>query len=562
MLDKADDARARETRTGPRLDFQEHLADLEAAGLVERIDTPINKDTELHPLVRWQFVGGVPEDKRKAFIFTNVTDAKGRKYDIPVVVGALSASPEIYAFGMGRKVEEIGDAWMQAINHPIAPVRVTSAPCQEVVITGDGLKAPGGLNALPVPVSTPGFDSAPYLTATLCVTRDPETGVQNMGTYRAGLKAADRLAVRMVAREATGAGGFLHWQKYRARKEKMPIAIVVGAAPIVVFTGPQKLAIDLDEMGVAGGLAGEPIRMVKCKTIDLDVPADSEIVIEGLIDCEKLEPEAPFAESNGYVALEAFNMPMDVTAITRKKKPVFCSIISQVTPSESSVIKKVAYEPLFLAHLRDRLAIKGVTRVAMHERLTNLRPVIFIQVTAGTPRTEIWRALHGASSLMSNCGKIVVAVSDDIDPTSVDAVLWSLAYRSNPIQDVQIVPYRGGVQGAQYGPRESDSSMLVDATRKRPMAPLALPTREHMEHARELWERLNLHPLTVTSPWHGYHLGDWTDTWEKFAERAAVGDWELSGQETLKRQRGGDIMPETSVRAVEKDNVPSGGKGE
>jgi UbiD family decarboxylase len=562
MLDKADDARTRTTRTGPRLDFQEHLADLEAAGLVERIDTPIDKDTELHPLVRWQFVGGVPEDKRKAFIFTNVTDAKGRKYDIPVVVGALSASPEIYAFGMGRKVEEIGDAWMQAINHPIAPIRVTSAPCQEVVITGDGLKAPGGLNALPVPVSTPGFDSAPYLTATLCVTRDPETGVQNMGTYRAGLKAADRLAVRMVAREATGAGGFLHWQKYRARKEKMPIAIVIGAAPIVVFTGPQKLAIDLDEMAVAGGLAGEPIRMVKCKTIDLDVPADSEIVIEGLIDCEKLEPEAPFAESNGYVALEAFNMPMDVTAITRKQKPVFCSIISQVTPSESSVIKKVAYEPLFLAHLRDRLAIKGVIRVSMHERLTNLRPVIFIQVAAGTPRTEVWRALHGASSLMSNCGKIVVAVSDDIDPTSVDAVLWSLAYRSNPIQDVQIVPYRGGVQGAQYGPRESDSSMLVDATRKRPMAPLALPTREHMEHARELWERLNLHPLTVTSPWHGYHLGDWTETWEKFAKRAAVGDWELSGQETLKRQRGGDIMPETSVRAVEKDNAASGGKGE
>ncbi len=550
MLDKADDART--TRTGPRLDFQEHLADLEAAGLVERIDTPINKDTELHPLVRWQFVGGLPEDKRKAFVFTNVTDAKGRKYDIPVVVGALSASPEIYAMGMGRKVEEIGDAWMQAINHPIAPVRVSSAPCQEVVITGDALKAPGGLAALPVPVSTPGFDSAPYLTATLCVTRNPETGVQNMGTYRAGLKAADRLAVRMVAREATGAGGFLHWQKYRERKEKMPIAIVVGAAPIVVFTGPQKLAIDLDEMGVAGGLAGEPIRMVKCKTIDLDVPADAEIVIEGLIDCQKLEPEAPFAESNGYVALEAFNMPMDVTAITRKTKPVFCSIISQVTPSESSVIKKVAYEPLFLAHLRDHLAIKGVTRVAMHERLTNLRPVIFIQVAAGTPRTEVWRALHGASTLMSNCGKIVVAVSDDIDPTSVDAVLWCLAYRSNPVQDVQLVPYRGGVQGAQYGPNQSDSSMLIDATRKRPMAPLALPTREHMDHARELWERLGLHPLTVTSPWHGYHLGDWTETWEKFARRAAVGDWELSGEETLKRQRGGDIMPETSVRAVEK----------
>src|ERR1700733_5774229 len=221
MLDQADEARrARTTRQGPRLDFQDHLADLEAAGLVTRIDTPINKDTELHPLVRWQFVGGVPEDKRRAFVFTNVTDAKGRKYDIPGVVGALSASPEIYAIGMGRKVEEIGEAWLAAINHPIAPVVVTSAPCQEGVIIGYDLKAPGGLNALPVPVSTPGFDSAPYLTATLCITRDPASGVQNMGTYRAALKAADRLAVRMASRLG-GAGGYLHWEKYRARGQQM-----------------------------------------------------------------------------------------------------------------------------------------------------------------------------------------------------------------------------------------------------------------------------------------------------------------------------------------------------
>jgi 4-hydroxy-3-polyprenylbenzoate decarboxylase len=555
MLDQADDVRRShslvgENGGGPRLDFQQHLADLEAAGLVERIDTPINKDTELHPLVRWQFVGGVPEEKRRAFVFTNVTDSKGRKYDMPVVVGALSASPEIYAIGMGCKVEEIGPAWMAAIANPIAPVAVTAAPCQEVVITGDALKAPGGLAALPVPVSTPGFDSAPYLTATLCITRDPDSGIQNMGTYRAALKAADRLAVRMVAREATGAGGFRHWLKYRDRGAPMPIAIVVGAAPVVMFTGPQKLAIDLDELGIAGGLAGEPIRMVRAKTIDLDVPADAEIIIEGMIDPQVLEPEAPFGESNGYVALEAFNMPMQVTAITRKRNAVFCSIISQVTPSESSVIKKVAYEPVFLAHLRDHLSIKGVLRVAMHERLTNLRPVIFVQIAHGTPRTEVWRALQGTAALMSNCGKIVVAVSDDIDPHSVDAVLWSLAYRTNPVEDVQLVPNRGGVQGAQYGPDRTDSGLLIDATRKRPMAPLALPTREHMEHARALWERLGLHPLTVTSPWHGYQLGDWTEAWETFARRAAAGDWELSGLETLARQRGG-VMPETSIREVE-----------
>ncbi len=557
MLDQPATYRRPQTQgTRPRLDFQDHVADLEASGLLVRIDRPINKDTELHPLVRWQFLGGVPENKRRAFLFSNVTDSKGRHYDIPVVVGALAASPDIYAIGMGQEVDRIGEAWMRAIANPIAPISVAEPPCQEVVVTGDELRKPGGgVARLPVPVSTPGFDSAPYLTATLCITRDPDTGIQNMGTYRAALKAPDRLVVRMVAREASGAGGYLHWLKYRERGEPMPIAIVIGCAPVVMFTGPQKLAIDLDELGVAGALAGAPIAMAKAKTIDIDVPATSEIVIEGLIDPSRLEPEAPFGESNGYVALEGYNMPMQVTAITHKRTPMFASIISQVTPSESSVIKKVAYEPLFLNHLRDHMGIKGIRRVVMHERLTNLRPVIFLQLADGTPRTEVWRALHGAATLQSNCGKIVIAVSEDIDPASMDAVLWSFAYRTNPIEDVHLVPHRGGVQGAQYGPKTSDSGMLVDATRKYPMAPLALPTREYMEHARALWEELDLYPLNVQSPWHGYSLGDWTDRWETFARRAAAGDWELSGNDTLARQRGG-LLPESPARFDEKPSKP------
>ena len=535
----------------PRLDFQQHLADLEAAGLLVRIDRPINKDTELHPLVRWQFLGGIPEDKRRAFLFTNVVDSKGRRYDIPVAVGALAASPRIYAIGMGKPVDEIGPTWMRAIDNPIAPVAVTSPTCQEVVMTGDELRKPGGgLARLPVPISTPGFDAAPYLTATLCITRDPENGIQNMGTYRAALKATDRLGVRMVARVG-GAGGYLHWLKYRERKELMPIAIVIGCAPVVFFPGPQKLAIDTDELAVAGALAGEPIKIAKCITIDLDVPADAEIVIEGVIDPQVLEPEAPFGESNGYVALEAFNMPMRVTAITHKRTPVFTTIISQVTPSESSVVKKVAYEPLFLAHLRDNLSIKSACRVVMHEPLTNLRPVIFVQFARDTPRTEVWRGLHGTATLRPECGKIVIAVSEDINPESTDAVFWSLAYRSNPSEDVHIAPYRRGVQGSQYGPSQSESTMLIDATQKYAMAPLALPTREYMENARTIWDELGLPALAARSPWHGYTLGDWTDNWERFARRATAGEWEKNGVETLAQQRGG-LAPETPVGRVEK----------
>jgi UbiD family decarboxylase len=537
------------------LDFQEHLAQLEAQGLLVRIDRPINKDTELHPLVRWQFLGGIPEDDRRAFLFTNVVDSRGRRYDIPVAVGAFAASAKVYAVGMGRPVEEIGAAWKHAIANPIAPILVSSPPCQEVVVQGDELRQPGGgLASLPVPISTPGFDAAPYLTATVCITKDPETGLRNMGTYRAALKKTDRLGVRMSARIG-GAGGYLHWQKYRERREPMPCAIVLGCAPVIAYTGPQKLATDQDEMTVAGALAGAPIRTAKCVTLDLEVPAESEIVIEGLIEPDLLEPEGPFGESNGYVALEDFNMSMQVTAITRKRSPVFVSIISQVTPSESSLIKRVAYEPLFLAHLQEHLAIKGIRRVVLHEPLSNVRPVIFLQFANGAPRTEIWRGLRGAATYRADCGKIVIAVSEDIDPANADAVLWSLAYRSNPVEDVQIEPYRSIGHAPRSGAPAMDSTLLIDATLKRPMAPLALPSREFMERALGIWKELGLPTVTVRPPWHGYSLGDWSDTWEQFARNAVAGDWEKNGINTAARKRGG-LTPETPVRSIEAPAKP------
>jgi 4-hydroxy-3-polyprenylbenzoate decarboxylase len=121
MLDKRAAGAVKARSSGPPLDFQDHLARLEAAGLLLRIDRAINKDTELHPLVRWQFQGGLHEDERRAFLFTNVTDGQGRRYDTPVAIGALAASAQIYAVGMGRPVEDIGEAWMQAIANPVPP---------------------------------------------------------------------------------------------------------------------------------------------------------------------------------------------------------------------------------------------------------------------------------------------------------------------------------------------------------------------------------------------------------------------------------------------------------
>jgi 4-hydroxy-3-polyprenylbenzoate decarboxylase len=525
-------------------DLHEHLARLERAGLLYRIDHPVDKDSELHPLVRWQYRGGIAEKDRKAFLFTNVIDAKGRRYDVPVVVGAYAATAEIYRVGMNvATLAEIGPAWERAIANPIAPQLVERAPCQELGVAG--------LTDLPVPVSTPGFDAAPYLTATCVITRDPETGVQNMGTYRGQLKAPDRLGMMMLAN--IRAGGLEHWKKYRAKGVAMPVAIVVGAPPVVAFQGPQKLPIGVDELAVAGGLAGEPIRVVRARTSDLVVPAEAEIVIEGRIATDHLEPEGPFGESHGYVALEDYNVVVNVTTITRRKDAVFTSIISQVTPSESSVVKRLAYEPMYLAHLRDNLGIRGLKRVALHEPLTNLRRFVFLQFARGTAKAEIWRALRGAITLQPAIGKFVIAIDEDIDPESADAVFWALAYRCNPAADMHIVPFREAGHGPRTeGEQALESALLCDATMKHDMPPLALPQREFMERAQALWATLGLPPLRPEAPWHGYSLGEWTDEWAERALAATRGEW-AERSESYRQRRRSDVAPNTPVRSATAD---------
>src|SRR5438128_9870475 len=124
-------------------DLHEHVLALARENLLVIVDEPINKDTEMHPLVRWQFRGGIPEPERKAFLFTQPTDSKGRRYDISVLVAGLAANREVYRVGFGKPLDEIGPAWVEAIAHPIAPRVVTDAPCHEVVIIGEHLDRDG-----------------------------------------------------------------------------------------------------------------------------------------------------------------------------------------------------------------------------------------------------------------------------------------------------------------------------------------------------------------------------------------------------------------------------------
>jgi 3-polyprenyl-4-hydroxybenzoate decarboxylase len=214
-------------------------------------------------------------------------------------------------------------------------------------------------------------------------------------------------------------------------------------------------------------------------------------------------------------------------------------------------VKKLAYEPMFLAHLRDRLGIKGIKRVALHEPLTNLRRFVFIQFEGRPPRSEVWRALHGVLTLQAIVGKFVIAVNDDIDPEDPHSVFWAMSYRCNPGEDTHVVPFRD----AGHAPRSDEapslqSALLIDATLKHDMPPLALPKRAFMEQAKLLWERLGLPALKPEAPWHGYDMGDWTEEWDRRARDAVAGNWQEHDKSYAQRRKRG-VAPNTPARIVE-----------
>ena len=518
----------------------EHIAALERGGLLVRVKREIDKDSEMHPLVRWQYRGGLRERDWRGFLFEAVTDARGRRYDIPVGVGVMAGSKYICAVGLDCDAEEIWEKYDRAFRNPVEPILIKSGPVQEVIQQGEGLKRAGGLLQFPIPISTPGFDGAPFITAGHWITKDPETGIRNVGNYRGHVKAMDRVGIF----PGPGQHVLAHWQKCRERKRPLEAAIVVGPPPVVSYAAVQKVPYGVDELAVAGGLAGEPIRLVKCRTVDLEVPADAEIVIEGRLSTEYVEPEGPFGESHGYMHPRMANPFMDVTCITRKKSPILVSWTSQVTPSESSIIKRVGYEPLFLRFLKNELGIKSVVRVAMHEPLTNLRKVIVVQLKKPT-EAETWRALMGAATFHPGVGKFLVAVDEDIDPWDMDMVMWAISYRSMPDKDVQILKGRERGHGPPFGREDrpvetraaEESALLINAILREPFPPVSLPKREYMERARKIWEELGLPPLAPKQPWYGYSLGDWDEELEEEARLAVKGDFLVSGEKLKARRK-------------------------
>lgn len=517
-------------------DLREHLRVLEERGKLIRIKRKINKDTQLHPLVRLQY-RGLPEEDRKAFIFENVTDEKGREYNSPVAVAALAASREVYAMGLMCKPEEIMERWREAQLNPIKPRIVGDGPVHEEIHAGDNLLEHGGLDEFPIPISTPGYDAGPFFTSPYWVTKDPETKTVNIGTYRAHVKSPLRTGI-LVGSPNQHIGW--HLDKCAERGIPLQAAVVVGASPNIGYVSSSRVPYEMSEFECAGGLAGEPLEIVRCKTVDLEVPATAEIVFEGELSTKEYEPEAPFGEAFGYMGGRGLMPYFTIKCITHRKNPIWQSFISQFPPSESSKLRGVANEALFYKYIMDDLGIPHIIEVSAHEASAG-QGVIAIKFK-GINQDDAWRALEGASQMWGESGRggrMFIAVDDDIDARDADALNWAIFTRVQPHRDIRIKKYDVGSlldystsdpshssrKGASHQTRFPNSHILINATMKWPYPPLSLPKKVYMEDALKIWQEEGLPPLNLKEPWWGHNLGLWSDEEEEHANLAAKGEY-------------------------------------
>lgn len=465
----------------PYADLREFLNKLESCGKLHRISKPVDKDWEIAAVTKVAFEA-IAEPRRPALLFEKVNG-----FEIPVVIGALGASRSIYCLGLECELQDVHRKWGEAELHPLAPVRVSSGLVQENVFQNDKVD----LRRLPIPTWTVGQDPAPYVTSGYVITSDPESGISNMGTYRIQLKGPRQLGLFINYLQ----GGREHVEKNNKLGRPTPVAIVIGAEPVVGLVSVTRLPQELNELAVAGALRGARVEVVRCVSVDLEVPATAEIVIEGVIQANELEEEGPFGEYTGYMGPKSMSYKVDVTCLTHRNKPIFQAVSSQMPPSESSCIRSIGRESALQKHLVEDLHLP-VRDVHLFES-SGAAAYLVISIKKSHP-AQPRIAMCGAWSFAPQFGKMTVVVDDDIDIRDPNMVNWALSFRVQPEKDafimagmpaVQLDPSQARDDVLQQDPSRRVSSKIgIDATRKHAFPGIAMPPKEHLDRVRREWE--------------------------------------------------------------------------
>lgn len=422
-------------------DLRAFLDYLDAHGELARIDDPVDPRFEISAWIRKTSDVGGP-----ALLFNRVNGSEMR------AAGGVFANPikALLALETTDHREAV-ERFIRGLEDPIPPVTVTGAPCHEVVWAGDEID----LRRLPIPTYSE-QDGGAFITVGVGVSRTPH-GTQNAGVYRMQLHGP-----RLLGLAASPYTDFDAIRKdHEAAGRLMEFAVAIGVDPVIHLATQARVPFGTDEFAVAGGLRREPVELVRCRTVDLLVPATSEIVIEGVFRPGVRHPEGPFGEFSGYVGPGNDEPVLEVGAITTRRDPIFQAGLTGVPVTENHVMKGLPMEAQLLVTLRE--TYPDVTSVSYSpEGASEFLCII------GLRQRYAYEARNVILSAMGSAGhpKIVVVVDDDIDVYDTARVWWAIVTRFQPDRDLLVVPLAAGGQLDPSAPAPFTSSLLgIDATR-------------------------------------------------------------------------------------------------
>lgn len=401
-------------------DMRDFVEKAESEGLLKRITAEVDWDLELSHIAKLN-----EEKAGPALLFENVKD-----YKTPVITSVCTTTKRL-AMIMGQPLDsslvDLYVAWARLGEHLVPPKEVdkSQAPCKENILMGDDVD----LYQFPVPKFYP-MDGGRYFgTAHFIISKDPETGWVNLGTYRSQLLGKNKIGTQFIK----GKHADIMLKKYQKMKKPMPVASVVGCDPLLFVLGAARVSAFVSEYDVCGALREEPVEVVKGETVDLPIPAHAEIVVEGEVDADKFMDEGPFGEYTGYysgVGTDPRNF-IDVKCVTFRNNPIFWGTTVGRAVTDTHMTMALSYGAALWQQL---LAMKipglkavycppeGSGRFLAIISLKQMYPGHADQVLTAAVSTEM-----GAYGL-----KTVIVVDEDIDPWDLPRVMYALSFRFQP----------------------------------------------------------------------------------------------------------------------------------
>ncbi len=484
--------------------LQEFITAIEKLGELVRIKEPVRTHLEIAEIADrcMKSPGGGP-----ALLFEQPILENGQRSEYPVAIN-LYGSMKRMCLSLGvDNLDDIGGRISEMLNLKVPdglfgklamlpklaeiakfpPRTKGKGACQEIVWKGDQVD----LDKIPFLTTWPG-DGGRYITLPMVITEDPKTGVRNVGMYRVQVQGKNTLAMHWQRHKS----GAAHWRELAEQKKTMPVVIAVGADPASMYSGSAPLPPTIDEFIFAGFLRKSPVELCKALTCDLEVPAESDFVIEGYIDpSEPLVMEGPFGDHTGFYSLADLYPRVHVTAVTMRRNPIYPATLVGRPPMEDYYIGH-ATERIFLPMLR--LTVPEIVDYHM-PAYGIFHNLVFVSIDKQYPGQafKVMNALWGAG-LMS-LAKVLVIVDKDVDVRNPDEAWWVALNNIDPERDTRFT--KGPVDVLDHASQyfSFGTKMGIDATRKwkdegftREWPEVITMDEATKKRVDELWPRLGI----------------------------------------------------------------------